>query len=94
MDSFRAEGEVVKARRQAVVEEIDVLKQERAAQEEMEKEQLALLLRMRKAHELREKRNADTQVCLSACLHACVPACCIHPWSDKRTAGYRQKCND
>ena len=48
IDAFRAEGEVVKARRQAVLEEIEVLKLDRAAQEEMEKEQLALLLRMRK----------------------------------------------
>ena len=37
-------GEQVKARRQAVLDEIARVKEERAAQEEVEKEQLALLL--------------------------------------------------
>ena len=54
-------GEQVKARRQAVLDEIARVKEERAAQEEVEKEQLALLLRMRRAHELRERRAAEAQ---------------------------------
>ena len=59
MDAFRAEGEVVKQRRQAALDEIGRLKAERAAQEEVEKEQLALLLRMRKATEMRDRRNHE-----------------------------------
>jgi len=47
MEAFRAEGEVVQNRRMAALDEIGRMKEERAAQEEVEKEQLALLLRMR-----------------------------------------------
>ena len=62
MEAFREEGQLVKARRMAALEDIDRLKEERAAQEEVEKEQLALLLRMRRAHEMREKRNQEAHV--------------------------------
>jgi hypothetical protein len=62
MEAFREEGQVVKNRRMAALEDINRLKEERAAQEEVEKEQLALLLRMRRAHEMREKRNQEAHV--------------------------------